>query len=201
MTHLYPFRYSRFFGPDDPGGGGGKSKIELDLEDAKKQADLKDKELKEAREAREKAEKELADKKKIEDQVKKTADEEALKAKGDYEGLKKMYETERNQLETERGKILIEAEIQKLATKHALKKESYLALLDRSGIAVKDGKVTGSQEAFDAFKKEHPDLFGAAASSGSDNRPERREGGSSFVDEMVKKTEARRPKRWPRGWQ
>jgi hypothetical protein len=164
-----------------------------------------EKKLKEAEDARRKAEDELKGLRKAEDDLKRKKDEDELKAKGDYTTLLKKLEEDRVALAEQSKRSAIDTEVMRLSIKAGLKKDAYLALLDRSTITVTDGKVVGADKAFEKFQKDNPDLFKGESddggeTGGSTRVPKKNDGDKTMVDDIIKEIDSKRKARLPIGW-
>lgn len=191
----------KFYGPDT-GGGGGETEEQKKAREEKEKKDAAAKAKSQQDAAKSEIEKQLAQKeaelKAIKDKAekeKREKEEADLKAKGDFEGLKKKLDDDRKAMEEQRRKEQIQNALLRAGLKSGIKKEEYLRLIDTSKLEVKDGVVVGVDEAVDSFKKDNADLFGDSSpgSGGAHGTPK----GVPDTDYAKKMAEDRDKKRPP----
>ncbi len=119
----------------------------------------------------------------------------------EYMALKEQTRDILNQAKVDRERGLIDIEISKAIMKFGLKKDTYVALLDRSLIKVEGDKVAGVDKAFEALKADNPDFFiePEIKGGGGDKSPKHGEV-SDFVTNLIKETEEHRKPAWPANW-
>jgi hypothetical protein len=146
--------------------------------------------------------------KKAADDAKIEADRKVLEGKGAYEILSAEAKAEKVKLADDRKSFAIEKALVLGSIKAGMKKDNYLALVDRSSVSVNDkGEVVGVNEALEKCKKDNPDCFGEAGdqegTTGGGHRKPPAGGGDAKKAYEAKKLEEAKTKQKPRhpeGW-